>query len=60
MIGPITCAWCEHDHDAGDYPDHGEGDPLDCEGCGRRFWIAGVDYDPVFYTTKEEPSATTA
>ena len=32
----ISCPHCEKDHDPGDWPDHEEGDYIECD-CGETF-----------------------
>ena len=51
----IDCPHCEHGHYNGDYPDHEAGDSIECEGCGKTFWITQIDWDPDYYTSKAKP-----
>ena len=51
-MSEITCPHCAHDHDSGDYPDHGAGDELDCTQCGTKIRISLVEWDPVYYTER--------
>lgn len=53
----IICPYCDHQHDSGDYPDHGQGDTLECdaENCHKTFLIYEVEWHPVFRTRKVGP-----
>ena len=49
-MAEIPCPVCDFQHDDGDYPDHGEGCVLTCDGCEVEFRIALIDWEPTFYT----------